>query len=159
LIIFELESKTMIKETIEQLLIRDIKKLQQEIVAYEDETLLWKTVDGIENSAGNLCLHLIGNLNTYIGATLGHTSYIRDRELEFAAKDIPRDLMLENMNNLLMVINESFEKIADEQLQEIYPAEVLGYPMTTLYFLLHLQAHLNYHLGQINYHRRILSNI
>jgi uncharacterized damage-inducible protein DinB len=149
----------MIKENIEQLLGRDLKRLQQELAAYEDETLLWKTVDGIVNSAGNLCLHLIGNLNTYIGATLGNTGYIRDRDLEFSAKNIPRVWMLENIDQLLLIIKETFEKISDEQLQLMYPSEVLGYPMTTLYFLLHLQTHLNYHLGQINYHRRILSGI
>jgi hypothetical protein len=148
----------MIKESIEQLLKRDIKKLQQEIAAYEDEAQMWKTVEGISNSAGNLCLHLIGNLNTYIGATLGGTDYVRQRELEFSSKDIPRYLMIENIDKVLVIINETFENISDKQLQEIYPAEVLGYPMTTLYFLIHLQAHLNYHLGQINYHRRILSN-
>jgi DNA-binding transcriptional MerR regulator len=148
----------MIKESIEQLLKRDIKKLQQEIAAYEDEAQMWKTVEGISNSAGNLCLHLIGNLNTYIGATLGGTDYVRQRELEFSSKDIPRYLMIENIDKVLVIIDETFEKISDEQLQEIYPSEVLGYPMTTLYFLIHLQAHLNYHLGQINYHRRILSN-
>jgi DNA-binding transcriptional MerR regulator len=148
----------MIKESIEQLLKRDIKKLKQEIADYEDEAQMWKTVEGISNSAGNLCLHLIGNLNTYIGATLGGTDYVRQRELEFSSKDIPRYLMIENIDKVLVIINETFEKISDEQLQEIYPAEVLGYPMTTLYFLIHLQAHLNYHLGQINYHRRILTN-
>jgi uncharacterized damage-inducible protein DinB len=149
----------MIKETIEQLLIRDINKLKQEITAYEDETLLWKTVEGIGNSAGNLCLHLIGNLNTYIGATLGNTGYVRNRELEFSSKDIPREWMMENIDQVLVNIKDTFERISDEMLQQLYPSEVLGYPMTTLYFLLHLQAHLNYHLGQINYHRRILSNI
>ena len=148
----------MIKESIEQLLKRDVKKLQQEIAAYEDESQMWRTVEGISNSAGNLCLHLIGNLNTYIGATLGGTDYVRQRELEFSSKDIPRYLMIENIDKVLVIIDETFEKISDEQLQEIYPSEVLGYPMTTLYFLIHLQAHLNYHLGQINYHRRILSN-
>ena len=149
----------MIKENIEQLLIRDLKKLQQEIAAYKDETLLWKTVEGISNSAGNLCLHLIGNLNTFIGSTLGNTGYIRNRELEFSSKNIPRDWMLENIEQLLITIKATFEKISDEELKLIYPLEVLGYPMTTLYFLIHLQAHLNYHLGQINYHRRILGKI
>ena len=149
----------MIKESIEQLLIRDIKKLQQEIAAYEDETLLWKTAEGISNSAGNLALHLIGNLNMYIGATLGGTDYVRERELEFSSKDIPREWMLENIDQVMVTIKQTFEKISDEELPQLYPSEVLGYPMTTLYFLLHLQAHLNYHLGQINYHRRIMSNL
>jgi len=75
-IIFDIERKAFIKENIKQLLCKDLKKLQHEIAAYEDEIIFWKTADRIGNSAGNLCLHLIGNLNSYIGATLGTTGYI-----------------------------------------------------------------------------------
>jgi uncharacterized damage-inducible protein DinB len=148
----------MITENIEQLFTRDLKKLQQELESYEDDFLLWQTIDGINNSAGNLCLHLIGNLNTYIGATLGNTGYIRNRELEFSLKNIPTPTLLGDIDKLIMIIKETLHKIKDDELYENYPSEVLGYPMTKLYFLMHLQAHLNYHLGQINYHRRIINN-
>lgn len=149
----------MIKENIEQLFTRDISKLQQEIAAYAEEALMWKIVDGIHNSAGNLCLHLIGNLNTYIGAALGNTGYIRNRELEFTLQNIPKTQLLKEIDNVQIVIKETFPKLTEDQLRKDYPTEVLGYPMTTIYFLMHLLAHLNYHLGQINYHRRIVTNI
>ena len=148
----------MIKENIEELLTRDLKKLQQEMESYNDEDTIWQTTNGISNSAGNLCLHLIGNLNSYIGAILGNTGYIRNRDREFSLKHVPKALLLENIDKLLIVIKETFNKLSDDQLNENYPSEVLGYPMTTLYFFMHLQGHLNYHLGQINYHRRILTN-
>lgn len=148
----------MIKENIERLFIRDLKKLQQEIEAYEDEIVIWEIINGINNSAGNLCLHLIGNLNTYIGATLGNTGYIRNRELEFSLKHVPKVLLTEDIDKVIFVIQETFKKLEDDQLHENYPSEVLGYPMSKLYFLMHLLAHLNYHLGQINYHRRIVGN-
>ncbi len=149
----------MIKEEIEALFIRDIKKLQQEIASYNDEVMLWKITGGIHNAAGNLCLHLVGNLNTYVGAILGNTGYIRNRELEFTLKHVPKATLLQDLEGLIVMIKETFGKLHDFQLQENYPIEVLGYPITKLYFLMHLLAHVNYHLGQINYHRRIVTNI
>ena len=148
----------MIKENIEMILTSDLKKLRQEIEAYTDEQVIWEIIDGTSNSAGNLCLHLIGNLNTYIGAILGNTGYVRNRDLEFSLKKVPRALLLEDIDKVINVVKETFIKLADDQLTENYPSEVLGYPMTKLYFLTHLLTHFNYHLGQINYHRRILTN-
>ena len=46
---------------------RDLKRLHKEIEAYTDEAVLWQKAEGISNPAGNLCLHLVGNLNEYIG--------------------------------------------------------------------------------------------
>lgn len=108
------------------------------------------------NSGGNLCLHLLGNLSTYIGAELGKTGYIRQRDLEFSLKDIPKTELLEKLETLIEIVNSTLEKLSDEDLRKDYPTEALGYKMTTEYFLIHLLSHLNYHLGQINYHRRLL---
>ncbi len=149
----------MIKENIEQLFIRDLAKLQKEIEDYDQDALMWKIVDGIQNSGGNLCLHLAGNLKTYVGAILGGTGYIRNRDLEFSLKDVPKALLLQEIDAVTKIIKETIGKLDDDQLQEDYPTEVLGYPMTKFYFLMHLLAHLNYHLGQINYHRRIVTNV
>ncbi|MEP7107887.1 MAG: DUF1572 family protein [Ferruginibacter sp.] len=149
----------MIIENMNELFTGDLKKLRQEMEAYEDEFLIWEIKDGINNSAGNLCLHLIGNLNNYIGAILGNTGYVRNRDLEFSLKNVPKVLLMEDIDKVIIVIKETFSKLTDELLNENYPSEVLGFPMTKLYFLMHLLAHLNYHLGQINYHRRIITNI
>jgi len=149
----------MIKENIEQLLVRDLQKLKQEIEAYEDEALLWQTCEGINNSAGNLCLHLLGNLNTYIGGILGNTGYIRDRDQEFSLKNIPKNALLQEIAKVTTVVQKTIGFVTDEQLAENYPAEVLGTAMSARHFLMHLIGHLNYHLGQINYHRRILTGI
>ena len=149
----------MIKESIQQLLVRDLRKLRQEIAAYEDESVLWQTIKGISNSGGNLCLHLIGNLNTYIGKTLGGTGYIRNREQEFSQKNIPKTVLLEEIDKIIVIIDETFDLLTDEVLAKNYPDNVLGEPMSTHQFLIHLVGHLDYHLGQINYHRRILSAI
>ncbi|MEI2737160.1 MAG: hypothetical protein V9F01_00075 [Chitinophagaceae bacterium] len=94
-------------QIISQLLQRDLEKLKQELLLYRDETLIWKTVAGISNSAGNLCLHLVGNLNTYIGAELGQSGYIRNREQEFSQKDIQRDELIRKIENTILVVSQS----------------------------------------------------
>jgi len=135
---------------------RDLNKLKVEIESYQNEESLWKIDKHILNSGGNLCLHLLGNLNTYIGAELGETGYIRQRDLEFSMKDIPKTELLEKLESLIQIINSTLGKLSDDDLKKDYPTEALGYKMTTEYFLIHLLSHLNYHLGQINYHRRLL---
>ncbi|MCJ8152820.1 DinB family protein [Chryseobacterium sp. SSA4.19] len=146
----------MITESLKFLYARDLNKLKTEIETYQNEKKLWKINKNISNSAGNLCLHLIGNLNTYIGAQLGHSGYIRQRDLEFSLKDIPRTELIEQVEKTINMVNFTLEKLSAEDLEKEYPAEPLGYPMTIEYFLIHLFGHLNYHVGQINYHRRLL---
>jgi hypothetical protein len=148
----------MISETFSKLFLRDLKRLSKEIESYSDEADLWIVRHEISNSAGNLCLHLLGNLNAYIGANLGKTGYVRDRPAEFSLKDIPKDDLLNNIKSVSTIIEKVFLESAEDVLHEIYPEEVLGYPMNTEYFLIHLYGHLNYHLGQINYHRRLLAS-
>jgi hypothetical protein len=136
---------------------RELDKLEAEIKQYTDEATLWKLEGDIKNTAGNLCLHLCGNLQHYIGAQLGHSGYLRNRPLEFSAKGVPRTLLLKEVQKTKQVVSATLKKLNDEAIRQIYPEEALGYPMTTVFFLTHLFAHLGYHLGQINYHRRIIS--
>ncbi len=143
------------KRSIVQVFEKDLNRLKIEIEAFEVEENLWLKSDGINNSAGNLCLHIIGNLNNYIGAILGNTGYIRNRPLEFTEK-ITKNNLLEKIEKTQVVVFKTLESLNPDHLERIYPEDVLGYRMTTEYFLIHLLGHLNYHLGQINYHRRIL---
>lgn len=135
---------------------RDLKKLHSEIALYRHEENLWKTAPGITNSGGNLCLHLIGNLNTFIAAEFGKTGYVRDRAHEFAGKDIPAAELLQMIERTITDVNSSLDQLTPAQLAEVYPTLVFAEKTTTEYFLVHLASHLTYHLGQINYHRRML---
>ena len=148
----------MLSETFKALFTRDLEKLKQEIQAYQNEDKIWHIENSILNSAGNLCLHLIGNLNTYIGAQLGKNVYTRNREAEFALKNIPRKELIAQLESTITMIRETFDQISDEQLNDIYPGETPLEESTTHHFLVHLAMHLAYHLGQINYHRRLLDN-
>ena len=135
---------------------RDLKKLSTEIESYRTEKMLWVVDKQISNSGGNLCLHILGNLNHFIGAQIGATGYKRERELEFSAKNVAREKLLSGINELSRVIEVSLDPLTDEQLETTYPLAVFGHKMTTGFFLVHLATHLTYHLGQINYHRRLV---
>lgn len=146
----------MLTETLKLLFERDLKKLRVEIEAYKTEKNIWQVEKNIKNSAGNLCLHIIGNLNWYVGAQLGATGYIRHRELEFSSTNIPKDDLLLEIDKTRSVLNNTLDKITSSQLELEYPILVFDKKTTTYYFLIHLTTHLAYHLGQINYHRRLI---
>jgi uncharacterized damage-inducible protein DinB len=146
----------MLIETLKMLFERDLKKLKLEIELYQNEEQLWTTKNGISNSAGNLCLHLIGNLNCYIGATLGKTNYTRNRPLEFSLKAVPISELLAQIDETIVVVNQSLSNITEQELQSEYPILVFETKTSVTYLLVHLTTHLAYHLGQINYHRRLI---
>lgn len=146
----------MVTETLRALFKRDLAKLVAEIKAYRDEKNLWIIDKNISNSAGNLCLHLAGNLNTYFGAVIGKTGYVRNRELEFSEKDIPTRELVSKIEEVAAIVDRCLSSLKEDDLDKQYPMKVFEYDMTTGYFLVHLAVHLGYHLGQINYHRRLL---
>ncbi|UUF16772.1 MULTISPECIES: DinB family protein [Flavobacterium] len=146
----------MLIETLKILFNRDLNKLKFEIESYEFEKQIWVIDKNISNSAGNLTLHLIGNINTYIGAQIGKTGYIRNRPLEFSLKDIPKSELIDKIENTIIVVNDVLDILTEEDLNKIYPEIVFEKEMTTGFFLVHLSTHLAYHVGQINYHRRLL---
>ena len=143
-------------ESLKSLFTRDLNKLKTEIESYQNEEIIWKIDKNILNSAGNLSLHLVGNISHFVGAILGNSGYVRNRELEFSLKDIPRAELIQQIEKTIETVNSSLDKLSEEDLKNEYPLEPLGYKMTTEYFLIHLVMHLDYHLGQINYHRRLL---
>lgn len=146
----------MLKQVLKELFRRDLGILKQEIGAYKSEQKLWYIEKNIANSGGNLCLHLVGNLNAFIGAELGGTGYIRNRPLEFSTKNVPQQKLLQMIDDTAAVIDATLDKLTDQDLENEYPKLVFEQKTTTGYFLGHLAVHLTYHLGQINYHRRLL---
>ena len=146
----------MLTQTLKKILLCDLAKLKQEISLYSTDAALWKIDKNIANSAGNLCLHLVGNLHAYIGAELGKSGYIRQRDLEFSLKDIPKQELIQKIEETILVVERVLSSFPEEKLQEEFPLLVLPEKTSNEYFLVHLTAHLSYHLGQVNYHRRLL---
>ena len=147
----------MLIETLKILFKRDLTQLKVEIDLYPSEEKIWVIDHGIANSAGNLCLHLIGNLNFFIGAEIGKSGYVRNRPLEFSLKDTPKAKLIEQIEATLQVVDAALSTLKPKDLAKEYPILVFKDKMTTEYFLVHLATHLSYHLGQVNYHRRLLA--
>ena len=149
--------KNQLLDSLTTILLRDLNKLESELLLYTSEESLWRIEKSIKNPAGNLCLHLCGNLQYYIGAVLGNTGYIRNRDNEFAARNVSRENLLKEITQARKAISETLPSLTEAQLLSNYPVDVFGHPMTTLHFLVHLSTHLGYHLGQVNYHRRLVA--
>ncbi|MEP5338769.1 MAG: DinB family protein [Algibacter sp.] len=146
----------MLTDVLIKIFKRDLNKLKVEIETYSDENNMWLLTDEINNSAGNLCLHIIGNLNHFIGAVLGETRYIRERDLEFSLKDVAAMDLINQIDEVELVVEMVLATLTVENLESRYPIDVFKSSMTTEFFLIHLTTHLSYHLGQINYHRQLL---
>jgi len=146
----------MLLSTLQEIFFRDINRLKSEMELYQNEADIWRIEKHISNSAGNLCLHLIGNLNAFIGAALGKTNYVRNRALEFSEKGVPRTELLNKIDETILVVNHSLQQLSEDDLKKDFPILVFEEKTTTEFFLVHLATHLTYHLGQINYHRRLL---
>lgn len=151
----------MNKKTFITLYSRDLKKLRAEMAQYPAEDALWVQLPGTINPGGNLCQHLIGNLRTYVGLTLGGVAYIRDRDAEFNRRVFTKEQMLTELDSLYEVVIGTLEALDEAKLEEGYPRVVLDmFPEQSVQLVLtHLLAHLSWHLGHINYHRRWITQV
>jgi hypothetical protein len=147
----------MLASELAALFARDLARLIQELQAFPDTASVWKTAPGVTNAAGTLALHLEGNLREYIGRQLGQIAFTRDRPLEFSARGVERDDLIARLEAVKAQIPSVISKLSDAQLDAVYPENVIGKPITTRQFLIHLEAHLNYHLGQVDYLRRLIT--
>jgi uncharacterized damage-inducible protein DinB len=147
----------MLTDTLQAMLERELTTLREEILAYPDEADLWAVAPGISNSAGTLALHLVGNLRHYLGATLGGTGYVRDRDAEFSRRGVPREELVRSIEQAVAEVRQALARVRPEELETEYPLELRGSRPTVEFLLLHTLAHFNYHLGQVNYHRRLLA--
>lgn len=149
----------MLKIALIEIFERDLNRLRDEVNLYKNDRDLWVTKGEISNSGGNLCLHLLGNLNHFIGAVLGETGFIRERDREFADKEISRERLNEEITKTIEVVKTSLDKLSAEDFEQNFPIEKRDETVKMDFMLLHLLGHFSYHLGQINYHRRLISQI
>jgi uncharacterized damage-inducible protein DinB len=146
----------MTADWIYEVMARDLRCLIEQIEGYEDEAAIWKVVVGISNTPGTLAIHIAGNIRHYIGKHLGGSDYVRDRDAEFSRRDVPRAVILDELAAAQTAL-ENLPEMDDSALEAEYPESLGGATLTTGQFMVHLASHLAYHLGQIDYHRRILT--
>jgi Protein of unknown function (DUF1572) len=145
------------KEWITSVMLRELRALRREVESYPDDAGLWEALPGIANPGGNLALHLAGNLQYFVGNVLGKNGYRRNRDAEFGSRDLSRADLLREIDNAARSVERGMAAISEADLATPYPEAVGGVRSTTGAFLAHLATHLAYHLGQVDYHRRILT--
>ncbi len=147
----------MLLAAVAAILDRDLRALAREVEAYPDDAALWQLPEGVLNSGGTLVLHLAGNIQHFLGAGLAGTGYVRDRPAEFSARGVPRAALLRQIEAARSAVRSTAEKLAGDALELDYPAVVGGMRVATGEYLIHLVSHFAYHLGQVDYHRRLVT--
>jgi len=143
--------------SVRTVLLRELDALRRAVAAYPDDASLWERPPGVPNAGGTLALHLAGNLQHYVGAVLGGSGYRRDRDAEFARRDVPRAALLAEIAAARDAVERTFAAMSDEALERAYPEPINGRAVGTADYLVHLATHLAYHLGQLDYHRRVVT--
>ena len=143
--------------TIGAIICRELRTLQRELNAYQSDAQVWALPPGIPNSAGTLALHAAGNLQHFVGTVLGGGSYVRDRDAEFQRRNVSRPELIAELQRAETVVRETLDRVDAATLAGTYPLPVANRRLTTSDFLTHLAAHLAYHAGQLDYHRRIVT--
>jgi hypothetical protein len=138
---------------------RELATVRDELLAYPDSDAIWALPAGLPNSAGTLALHIAGNLRWFIGGQLGGSGYVRDRDAEFSLRGVPREELVRNVEAASDEVARALANIDDSRLEQPFPLEVGGVRLPTGRFVGHLAVHLGYHLGQLDYHRRIVTGV
>jgi uncharacterized damage-inducible protein DinB len=138
---------------------RDLATLRREVEAYPDERDLWREIPGVANVGGTLVLHLTGNLQHYFGTRLAGTGYVRDRPAEFARRNVPRAELLREIDAARAAVKAASTVVGTAQLAADFPETVGGSRVKTSDYLVHLAVHFAYHLGQLDYHRRVVTGM
>ena len=141
--------------TLELLLTRELRAVRRELEAYPDDASVWRVIPGIPNTGGTLALHVAGNIRHFIGAIVGRDGYVRDRDAEFSRRDVPRAELLGGIDAAIAAVQRAMGSADDATMRGAYPELVAGRRVSGSDFMVHLVAHLAYHLGQIDYHRRV----
>lgn len=145
-------------KNITSLYLTQLDALSKEITLYKNEENIWKLAGTLSNTPGNLCLHICGNLKHFIGSMIGNTGYVRNRDKEFSDKNVSRNELLDLIEETKKDVSDSLGRLKDEDFHKIYTDKKFGENPTYAFIFSRLISHLSYHLGQINYHRRILDN-
>lgn len=138
-------------------MVRDLRALAREVAAYPDDESPWRPVPGIANGGGTLARHLAGNIRHFVGAVLGGSGYVRDREAEFGARGLTRAALAAEIAEAIAELERVMPSLSAERMAAEFPVEVGGHRFVTARWLTHLASHLGYHLGQVDYHRRMVA--
>lgn len=139
-------------------LIEILEKMRDEVRSLSEplsEADFWKKPLDPGNSVGHLVLHLTGNLNHFVGAQLGGSGYVREREREFTETQPPsKKDTLGKLDEAVATFRRVVEGLSAEQLAAPHPETRFGVVLKALTYLL---THFALHRGQMSYIVRLLS--
>jgi hypothetical protein len=144
-------------DEIRRLIVRELSAFAREVEMFPDDESLFRTVPGVTNSAGNLALHVCGNLKHFVGAVLGGTGYVRNREAEFATRSGSRGQLARELRETAGIVATTLGRLPPEAASRPYPQAVAELQLPCGLFLMHLAVHLGFHLGQAGYLRRVVT--
>jgi hypothetical protein len=139
---------------VQALFIRDLETLKREIAAFPDDKAPWVERPGVTNTAGTLALHCAGNIQHFIGAKLGGTGYVRQRDAEFARRGVSRAEIAAELDKAIAAVH-SLDGKTDADLPRVFPDAFGGKQVNIESLLFFLHGHLTFHLGQVDYYRRL----
>jgi uncharacterized protein DUF1572 len=142
---------------------RDFGKRVHDLSEELSEQEFWTKPYPYGNSVGHLALHIIGNLNYYIGARIAQTGYARDRDREFNESDPPpKKEVLRRLDEVVELVVKTLETQTSDSWGTEYSAagwEALNDRFTAFH---RCAAHFQYHTGHMIYlvyeHRRLKTN-
>jgi uncharacterized damage-inducible protein DinB len=124
---------------------RIVKCLQQ----LSEEEIWWRP-NSASNSAGNLVLHLCGNVRQWIISGLGGVEDRRERDREFSERGpIPRQVLVTQLRRTVRDACRVLAQLSDDSLSRKY--KIQGYHVTGLDAAFTVADHFGYHTGQIIY--------
>jgi hypothetical protein len=139
------------------MLMRELETFQREVEMFPDDASLWRVVPGVTNSVGTLAIHVAGNLRSMVGAVLGGSGYVRNRDAEFSRRGLTREEVKAELERAKKEIEPVLRMLDDTALAAPFPGDLHGMAMPTRRFLIALEAHSAFHLGQAGYLRRIVT--
>ena len=139
------------------LLVRELEGFRREVALFPTDELLWRGAPGVTNPAGNLALHVAGNLQHFVGASIGGMRYVRNRDAEFSTRSGTRGHVDLELQAAIGAVTTTLAGLDDAALLQPMPGAPNAMVVRTGMFLLHLVAHTAFHLGQAGYLRRLLT--
>ncbi|HEY7307925.1 MAG TPA: DinB family protein [Gemmataceae bacterium] len=140
-------------------LIEELEQLRDQVRTLAEplsEREFWTKPLDPGNSVGHLVLHLTGNLNYFVGAQLGGSGYVRDREREFTETQLPsKGDALQKLDDAVTMFRKVVSGLSAEQLAAAHPETRFGVVMNAL---IHLLAHFALHRGQMSYIVRLVKS-
>jgi uncharacterized damage-inducible protein DinB len=124
-----------------------LPKIRLAVEPLSDEDIWWRPNES-SNSIGNLMLHLAGNARQWIVSGVGGATDIRQRDLEFAQRDvIPRETLLTQLTTVVDDVTGVLGRLTAAHL--IQKRTIQSRDVTVLAAIYHVVEHFSMHTGQI----------